>query len=373
MALQTGVIYLLKDRVQIYSPLNGKVLEMKFTAEMVRDLDVINLELIENSVKTFITNGKIAPLGLIIVLADNTYFTKDFVPPAPQKTNTPAIAADVTKELLHNQAEQFVEHVPFDNVVSKTIPLKNGIRVCATNKDFYEAIAAAFEHNNFSLVSILPALVVAQGFGAQPVLSAAMATTLLTKVNTLKEYDLLNQQVYQPVSRQELEDVDEVALAKQQPPKKASKKQLYLVVAIFAVVIILLVVVVMQFMAPPPRNVAATPPPPPVVHQPVATPTTTATESAALTSTLSVQIINSTASATTAETLRQKLTTYNFKKVSTQTQTSLGSSSTVVSFTADTPQTTRDDVLKEVRQVKTNITVQDKANDVYDITIILGE
>lgn len=375
MALRSGVLYLLKDRLQLYSPLTGKVLELKFTPAMIRDLDVVDIEVIETAIKTFVTNGKIAPLGLFIVLSDNAYFTKDFVSTA--QPNTSPMAADVQKELLRQQAEQFVEHVPFDNVVSKNIPLKNGIKVVATNKDFYEAIAMAFEHNSFILLGILPGLIVSPGFGAQPVLSAAMATTVITKANALKAYDLLNQQVYEP-NVASTEEVDEVALEKQHP-KKASRKQIYLVAAIFAVVIVLLVVVVMQFTAPPPKwSANPTPPPPAPAAQPVATSsagatTETASPSASLTSNLVVEIINDADTASVGDSLRENLNTYKFKRVTNETQTALGSSSTVISFSPAILQSVRTLVLDEVRKVRTNVTVQDKTSATADITIIIGQ
>lgn len=381
--LRTGVIYLQKDKLQIYSPYAGNVLELKFTAQMVRDLDIVDLELIETTIKAFVMNGKIAPANLVIVLADNAYFTKDFLQPAVQKTGATAITPEVTKEILQSQAEQFIEHVPFDNVVSKTIPLKNGIKVCATNKDFYQTIGLAFEHNGFSVLNVFPALVFGTGLGTQPVLTPPMATTIIAKANTLKQYDLLGLQVYEPDLKQETEEVDEVALEKQQN-KKPSKKQIYLVVAIFAFLVVLLVILVMQFTAPPPKHSStaapAAPAPATAGHEPEVTASTptvsvsnTASASTTQISSLAVQIINTGSTTTTAETLREKMNTYNFKSVTTQTQSSVGSSSTVVFFGPDVSQSVKDLVLGAVRQVKTNITVQDKTNSVYDITIILGE
>lgn len=93
MTGKTGVIYLLKDRFQFYSPFLRQVVELKFTPQMVSDLDVLNAELLEEQIKVFVTNGKIPPSSLIIVLADNAYFVKDFAlspnPVQPQKPSQP--------------------------------------------------------------------------------------------------------------------------------------------------------------------------------------------------------------------------------------------------------------------------------------------
>jgi hypothetical protein len=154
MTVRTGVVYLLKDKFQFFSATDGKIFEFRFVPEIIRDLDIINSEMVENLIKVFVTNSRIAPSNLVFILAENAYFSKDFVPPAPPKNVTPQ--RTVTRELLQNEAEEFVEHVPFDNVVSKMIPIKDGFKVCATNKDFYESIAIAFEHLGFTVESVLP-------------------------------------------------------------------------------------------------------------------------------------------------------------------------------------------------------------------------
>jgi len=157
MTTKTSVVYLQKDKFQFYDANIGRVFEFRFVPEIIRDLDVINTELLENLVKVFVANSKITPCNLVFVLAENAYFTKDFVPPPQQKNAT--AQPEVTKELLQKQAEEFIEHVPFDNVVSKTIQLKGGLKVCATNKDFYESLAIAFEHLGFTMLSVIPGLV----------------------------------------------------------------------------------------------------------------------------------------------------------------------------------------------------------------------
>ncbi|MGH7203121.1 MAG: hypothetical protein ACREHC_01615 [Candidatus Levyibacteriota bacterium] len=382
MALKTGVVYLQKDKLQLYSPLLGNVLELRFGPDFIRDLDIINIEVLENKIKAFVTAGKIAPCNLIFVLADNAYFIKDFVPPAQTKSS--AMSAEVSKQIIQKQADEFIEHVPFDNVVNKIIPITNGIRVCATNKDFYETIAVSFEQLGFSVSSVLPGLIINPTLSSRPVLDNMMVNAVLQKISTVKAYDMLNQQVYQPVVKQETEEVDEVEQERLQTKKPPNKMRLFALVGVFAVLLILLVVVYMQSQAaPPPNKPAATPqaaaPVAPVVNQPTVTVTTSptaqlvASTSALQTNGLSVQIVNTQSNTTSAETLREKMNLYKFKSVSVQSQSSIGSSTTVVSFSNTVSQAVRNTVLDEVKQLRTNVTVQEKENSISDITIILGQ
>ncbi len=381
MTAKTSVLYLQKEKFQYFDAYSGRIIEFRFVPEIVRDLDIINSELLENLIKVFVANSRIAPAALVFVLAENAYFTKDFLPPAPQKDAS--AQPEITKELLKKQAEEFIEHVPFDNVVSKTIPLKEGLKVCATNKDFYETIAIAFEHLSFTIESVLPGLVLGNGLGLKPMMDPPMANLILQKVSSVRQYNFLNTQVFQTQFRQESEEIDEVELERQLP-KKANKKSIYALVGILPVLLGLVVVMYQQFAAPPPSwKTQASNPPTPQPANPVqlATPPptnipldTTASDSGQLLAQdLTVQIVNTASSAEIAQTLMGQLNTYKFKSVSLQTQNAETSSSTLVSFSSTTPQDVRNAVLAEVKKLETNVIVQEKQVGTNDISIVLGQ
>ncbi len=382
MTVRTGVVYLQKDKFQFFSGTDGRIFEFRFVPEIVRDLDIINSEMLENLIKVFVTNSRITPSNLVFVLSENAYFSKDFVPPAPQKTANEQ--RTVTRELLQKQAEEFVEHVPFDNVVSKMIALKDGFKVCATNKDFYESIAIAFEHLGFTVESVLPGVVLGNGLSLRPVLDAAMAGVILQKINTAKQYNLLNQQVFQPQTRQETEEVDEVELERLQN-KKPNKKRLFGLVGVFSSLLIVLVFVYLQSQTPPtppkqPANASTENPAPqvaaPVVLATVAPTIDTTVQSSTgnlSTQNLSVQIVDASSSSSAAQTLQGRLDTYKFKSVSLQTSTEVGSATTLVSFSPDTSQEVRNVILGEVKKLGNDVNVQEKQIGTYDISIVLGQ
>jgi len=380
MVLKTGVVYLMKEKFQYFSPYDGKIFEFRFMPEIIRDLDVINGGLLENYIKVFIANSKISPANLVFVLAENAYFMKDFSTVAQQKNaNT---ERTVTRELLQKNAEEFVEHVPFDNVVSRMLPLKDGLRVCATNKDFYESIAIAFEHNGFIVDSVLPGIVLGNGLNLRPVLDQAMANMILQKANAVKEYNLLGQQVFQPQSKQENEEVDEVELERLQS-KKPNKKRLYGMVGLLFSLIIVLVIVIIQSQAastsPKSSVLANAPAPTSQVAAPVVLATQIPTSEPALspstleTQNLTVQIVNASNSTTAAENLQGMLDAYKFKSVNIQTQSPIGSSGALVSFGPNVSQDVRNAVLADIKKFENNINVQDQKIGNYDISIVLGQ
>ena len=133
MTEKTGIIFLQKDKFQLYSPYLSNILEFRFVLEISLDFDLYNKPVFENLLKTFVVNNKVPAGNFIIVIADNASFVKDFV-----ITQTPSTAS--TLEDLQSQANEFIEHVPFEEVAGKTYPLTNGIRAYATNKEMFEGI-----------------------------------------------------------------------------------------------------------------------------------------------------------------------------------------------------------------------------------------
>lgn len=390
MVTKTGVVYLQKDKLQVYSPYLASIVEFRFVPEVVRDLDIVNKNLLENLIKAFITNAKIPPGNLIFVLADNTYFIKDFViPPTPTQPNsTASVVPQVTMEQLQESAEQYIEHVPYDSVVSKTFPLKNGLRVCAVNQEFFSHINNAFEKNGFTVISVLPGLIFGNNLTARPVLDAGLAQLALQKVGSFKQYDLLNQEVFIPESEKMIENKEEVEFEEQK--NKPNKKRLYVMIGVFVVLLAVLGFMVAPMIAPPSPKSIKTPMVKPVGQaevKPASTNAATPIYTLAPTrvpdvvptinteqevKNIKVQIAVSSGEITKAQVVKTELSKLGFAVVNVQTTSGLVSPSTVLSFSEDIPQSVRNTVLAIVDDVSTGVNVQERQNETTAISIIMG-
>ncbi len=380
---KTGILYLQKDKLQLYSPFLGSVLEFRFVPEIIRDLDVVNLDLLGSLIKVFVTNGKVPPSNLIVILCDNAYFVKDFIYPAPAtpQKNVPqrAVTQKITLEDLQKQADVFIEHVPYDNVVSKTLPLKNGIKVCAVNQDLFESIKMVFEALGFTVEVVLPGVVLGDNLSSRPALDGAMVNITLQRINSLKQYNLLAQKTFQPESVRKTEIVDDTTqVTEVEQNKKPNKKRLYAMVGILFTLLIVLVIVYIQSQAPPsPPQQPVQAAPIPDVKQASTINTSISTEGtinpATQTQNLSVQIVNAAGSEVAAQNLQTQLKKFSFKSIILQTQSSIGTSVTVIAFSGNVTQGVRNSVLEEARKIKPDITVQERQDAPVDITIILGK
>jgi hypothetical protein len=389
MTGKPGVIYLLKDRFQLFSPYLRQMVEFRFVPEIVRDSDIINRELLENLIKVFVTNGKIQPSNLYIVLADNAYFVKDFVipaPPPPQKGVPPP--PPISMETIHVLSMDFIEHVPYENVVSKTFPLKNGLKVCAVNKDFFDAIKVAFEKLGFTIDGVFPGVVLGNNLTARPAMDGALISLVLQKAPSLKQYDLMTEEVYKPVAKAGAETSVDMELEDfKQQSKKPDKKRLYGMVGLLAVLLIILAVVYVTSTAQPPP-----PPPIPAVPQKAAvpiipSPEVSPTASVELSPTpksgisvdpeeaklLTVQLTNTSAPASSVDKLRTALSKFGFASMNTNSQSSLSSAQTIVIFSVLPSTQMKAAVLTEVKKITPNVQVQEKTDASSDITILLGK
>ena len=222
-----GIIYILRDKFQLYTPTLPSILEFRFLPEFIRDLDVTNKELLFNLLDLFIKNKKIPPTSFIIAIADSASIIKDF--PSPPNPNL----------------DEFFEHIPFEEVASKKITLANGIRAYATNKDLYETIREFFIQIGSETICVLPGTII--GPELHPSLDAAGINAILKKYPDAKEYNLTTQPVPQlTTAKIEYKEEKEIETETSDEPKnekKSEKKRTIILAAVFAILLIILVIV----------------------------------------------------------------------------------------------------------------------------------
>ena len=232
-----GIIYILRDKFQIYIPNFSSILEFRFLPEFIRDLDVYNKELLFNLLDLFIKNNKIPPTSFVIVIADSASIIKDFL-------TTPQPNLEEAKK----QADEFLEHIPFEEVASKKILIRNGIRAYAANKDLYEVMREFLTHVGSEVIYVLPGTII--GPELHPSLDANGINAILKKYPTLKEYNLTTQPVLhlttnkkEDKEEKEIEaEISEIAEGAKNE-KKSDKKKMIILVAVFVILLGVLVFV----------------------------------------------------------------------------------------------------------------------------------
>lgn len=235
MNLKTDVIFLQKDRFEIYSSTLMKVFEFLFVPEIVQDFDIRNSELFDNLISVFIDSNKIPPSELIIVLSDKACFVKDFVNPV-QSQAVPA--EDFKKEI-----DLFIQHVPFDEVSHITFPLSNGMRICATNEGMYKEITASFEKHGFQVNGVIPAMSYGNNLSEKTVMDVTMANFILQNNSSVKQSSFLIHKeppVHEKLTIEEAKDIPEI---EEEKPEGKNNKRMLTLVGVFIVLLIILIIV----------------------------------------------------------------------------------------------------------------------------------
>lgn len=393
MSNKSGVVYIKRDKFEIYSPMSGTILEFRYVPEIIKDLDVVNKSLLEEIVKLFIDRAQIPSGNLLFVIADDASFIKDFTAESPNDKN-----------FAQEKAREFIEHAPFDNVSSKIFSIPGGARAFITNKDLFKAIKSAFEKHGFKVEAVLPGFLVGNGMGTQPSLTPQMANYALLKANTLRQYNLLTEtKAVESMDdgQHKSEEKENYSVPEEEKnPSLPDKKRLRLLLSVFIGLILFTVVFYFVMYPPTPHtpSVSATktvPPPQSVkgesttsarLREPIAPtassdgstiePTIEPTVEPSLSQpdgidSFTIQIISGTNNVSSAETVKKQLAADGFTSIALRAQNQ-GISQSIVTFAPTVNQTVRDMVLKEVYSTNDQVFVQEKEGWPNDITILLG-
>lgn len=384
MQTKTGIIYLQRDKFQVYSPYLSNILEFNFVPELIRNFDIVNKELFENLLKAFFINNKIPAGNFIIVISENASFIKDFTNLLPAAQNSPQpvsgqnVPVPPTLEDLQTQANEFIEHVPFEDVAGKTYPLPNGVRAFGTNQEMFEVIKITLEKQGFIVSFVIPGFVFGTELGSINSLNVNVINTILQKINLFKEYNLISNQrsTFETFVTSEANEKEEVSEEDNFHEKKTGNKPIFLIVLISVIIIIILGtigILIWQFSTP-----AYKPPSQPVVQTPVSSIAPQATivqVSPVITGVkdLTVQIVTSSSSPGLAESIKTMFLSYGFSNLDIEVRDSLQASQSSIIFSSRVNDEIKNSIITGARKILGEILVQNKTDAVVDVSIILGK
>ncbi|HSA83376.1 MAG TPA: hypothetical protein VLF20_00635 [Patescibacteria group bacterium] len=384
MQTKTGIIFLQRDKFDIYSPYLPNIFEFRFVPELLQDFDLINRELFENLLKVFLTNNKIPASGIVLVIADNAAFIKDFIQTPVQQQPNPQLPPVLPPTLaeLQDQANEYLQLIPFESIASKTYPLANGIRAFATNQEIYEALKNIFEKTGFIFQGVFPGFVFDQSLGTKQSLDAPAIEMILQKAPTLRQYSLIHEgtTVLPVVKPEPIEEVGEKEVMETSNTTVSGgeevKNNKMIIAAAASVIILILIlaggVLYYQFTNPPYKPPQRQQIPQVAPTQPVSVdqiPTNVAID------VLTAQITYASSSATTTQVnaVKAKLDLYGFQTVDVLPQASLNSAQTLVIFSPRVDAQTKGKVIQDVQSVLPEAVIQERSDATTDITVILGQ
>lgn len=148
------------------------LLKMPFPANVLHDLNVVDLPLLTAQIIEFTQTNHIKPSELVVVLDEDVYFEKQLV--------------ESTTGEMSQQVENFVDSVPLSNPSSKLFKVNNKYYAAVINRRLYESVRAAFEPLGFVVVAVVPELVIRQ-LGAAKDFDAEACKLVLHKIDYIKD------------------------------------------------------------------------------------------------------------------------------------------------------------------------------------------
>lgn len=345
-----GVVFLQRSRCDFYSTQFGQTLRLEIPTTVMRDLEIIKYDQLVALIKTFIETNKIMPAQLLFVLSDEILFYKDF---------NHFILNSEDPEL-----QQFLSHIPFDYVTTKTYKLEKGSRVIATNKDIFYLFKKAFAGFGFEVQSVVPSFTLGVSLNFSNGLTPEIAQLFLKKTEQVKQQNLLTTMV---VTEQKPKSEGE--------PKKYNKKRLYIMLGFFGFLILILFIVSYQAFSPV-KN-APTTTQPPVVSRPLPTmkqelEITPSTQSAIPRSGISIQILNGSGKSNLALLIKNSLADAGFTDVTTGNASGVTQTKTFIVFNKSVTSEVRIEIINVLKEFFSDVSTQESETNQYKVIVTTG-
>lgn len=213
------VLFLERNRITIYDA--NSILKLDVPPAVTKDMEIVDKGGFDSLLENFIKSKKLDPGLLWVVLSDEICFSHD------------VSEADASK--LEAEVRDFLETVPFEQVISKRFKSQTGVRVIAANLEMVEAATDIFERNGFVIEAITPAAIF-PGFAAKKALDPASARFIISNKNIARQGNMLAR----------INPPRPASPAPQENNKSKNKLLPYLLVGFFVLLVILVAALLLR-------------------------------------------------------------------------------------------------------------------------------
>lgn len=320
-----------------------------FTPDIVRDLDVINEGKLITLITTFIQINKIIPSNLGIILSDTVTYVKDLG------------ESLVPQENIQN----FLENIPFEEVIAKVIKIDRQARAVAVNKNLVMAIASVFTSKGCMLEAIIPSFLYGSAANFASGLTPGNIRVVLESSEIAKIGNLLTDQQKEVFPQNPEEKPKEISNKNEEKPQH---RRQYVLIGIFIVLLVILAVVYLSS-----KDSASS------VNVSVPSPTLTPTEvpptpfSAISINSIRIKIIQSSQLVEKAANLKSELSNIGFQNITSEVSEISAAEKSSVIFPQNISADFKNKIVTEVRKSFPNAAVLENQSLDGIITILIGE
>lgn len=316
-----------------------------FPPEIVRDMDVVDRDALTDFLKAMTEQMQLAPSELILLLADDVLFVKQFP------------TADIKSR--EKEMQDFVDSVPFEDPAVTKMPAPPNTVVAVSSREYFEAFEDAFKKLKFAVALILPAFVMAKEVNLAQTVDVNTLSTAMHRAPAYHQYNLFQKE-------EELLPHTPSPLITKEAPK--DKTRLYVMLGVFGILLIVLFFVYRASTQPIKTTPTPTPPASAPVVAPSTSPSPTASSSAQASESAKIQYVPD--KSQLATTISSELQTHGITASLEETPSLAGAGSLVV-FSSSIPEETKQAIVTDLQQIDPTIKIQDTPSSSVGIQITL--
>ena len=348
------ILFIDRSGFSIFQDTLPNIVKFNFTADIVANLDVVNKEKFSNLIATFIQINKIISSSIAVVLSDTVIYIKDLANPLEAQKDT----------------QDFLEDVPFEEILAKVIKTDNLNRIVAVNKDLVMTIINAFVNKGSNAEAVTPSFMYGENVNFTVGLTQDNIRIILENTETLRSGNLLTDQ----------EKMIPPAGAKSDLANEEKKPQnisLYLLVGVFVTLLVILAVVYFNLGA------SKSPPASPKVKNSsvntVSTPTIIQASQITITTTpvdlksVKIKIVQNSGSEAIGNNLKNELLKIGFEDIVSETSGDTPSEKSSVIFSQNVPADLKNEMIIGIKKIFPEISILENQDINLTVTILIGK
>lgn len=359
------ILFLDRSGFSVFQDTLPNIAKFNFTPDIVANLDVVSREQFVSLIATFIQINKIVPSTLVLILSDNIIYQKD-LPVLPLSLEAQENIGKERKEGI----QEFLEDVPFEEVLAKVIKTDKFSRIAAVNKELAMTIADAFANKGSAIEAIIPGFMYGSNVNFAAGLTQDNIQAVLKESEILRTGNLLtDQQKINSFSDSEAKRKDSPAGGE----KKPQNLRQYILVSVFITLLIILAVVYLNLgvSQTPPVSSRIVPTAPPAGE-----PTIVQAQASLIPvdfKSIKVKITQSSQADEKTANLRNVLLNIGFVDVVNEvSEVSTAEKSSII-FSQSIPADLKYKMITEIKKIFTDVAILENQDSDLTITILIGK
>jgi hypothetical protein len=216
-----GFLYIDQNGILLFTSTTPAVIQFPFPPDIVRDLEIIDKDLLKNEMENVIKNNTLQPTRYIFALSENVLFEKPF-----QDSKSTQTEKDI---------QEFLDNMPFERTA--TIIFENAIsKIIATNKDLYQTVARILAEHGSVVEYIFPSYIIGIDVNQALAMTQPILMDIHRRAPSLRQYSFLTDPGVnaQPVATQQDKGVEK---ADSNHLRSKQNKRILLLVGVFVLLL----------------------------------------------------------------------------------------------------------------------------------------